>query len=232
VFEGLVALHDDPSIAAFPKTGAPLSVSAIHAASEKLRGAYGAGGWDEAKVSHVVELDGGGKARVKIVVVEGSRATVGKITFVGVGGGREAGLRKAVELSEGAPLDADRLARAILLVAAFYYDAGFVNVKVEEPKRTKAADGTTAIAFRITEGPVFRVGKLSVSRVDPATQKDILANLKVKRGEIFNRSKLKADLADIESRTQKSGKPLSAEPETKVDAKAGLIDITLAVKER
>jgi outer membrane protein insertion porin family len=231
-FEGLVALKDDPSVASFPKAGARLSVPAIHAASEKLRVAYAGAGWDEAKVDHVVASDGAGKVRVKIVVVEGARAKAGKVTFDGVGGGREAALRKAMDLPEGTPLDPDRLMRSILSAAAFYYDSGFINVKVEEPKRTKAADGTTTLAFKISEGPMFRVGKLSVSKVDAAMQKEILANLKVKSGEVFNRSKLKADLADLEARSSARGKPLTAEPETKVDPKAATIDITLAVKER
>jgi outer membrane protein insertion porin family len=231
-FEGLVALKDDPNVAAFPKAGAALSAPAIHAASEKLRTAYAAAGWDDAKVEHVVEPDGPGKARVKIVVAEGARAKVGKVTFEGVRDGREAGLRKAMELPDGTPLDPERLMRSILLVAAFYYDNGFMNVKVEEPKRTKAPDGSTTLAFKISEGPVFRIGKLSVSKVDAALQKEVLAGLKVKSGEIFNRSKLKADLEDLESRSRKNGRPLSAEPETKLDAKAGIVDITLAVKER
>lgn len=231
-FEGLVAMKDDPSLASFPKAGAPLSVPAVAAASEKLMTAYAMNGFEEAKVDYAVEPEGEGKARLKVLVHEGSRAKVGKITFTGVGAGREAALRKAIELSEGAPLDPDRLVRSMLLISVFYYDRGFINVKVEEPKRTRGADGNTALAIKITEGNVFRIGKLSVSKVDAATEKEILGGLKVKSGEVFNRSKLKADLEDLETRSRQKGKPLSAEPETKVDAKAGVIDITLAVKER
>lgn len=230
-FDGLVALKGDPSVAEFPKAGAALSIPALHAASEKLRAAYAGAGWDEAKIAHEIEPDGQGKARVKIAVTEGPRAKIGKVTFTGVRGGRDAGLRKAVDLEEGAPLDPERLMRAILSVAAFYYDNGFINVKVEEPKRTRAADGTTALSFAVTEGAMFRVGKLSVSKVDAATEKEILAALKVKSGEVFNRSKLKADLEALEARTRQKGKPLSAEPVTKVDAKAAVIDIDLAVRE-
>lgn len=231
-FEGLVALADDPKVASFPKVGAPLDVAAIHASSEKLRQAYESGGWDEVKVSHVIEREGAGKARVKIVVTEGARTKVGKITFEGVHGGREAGLRKAMELEEGAPLDHERLMQSVFRLAAFYYDVGFMNVKVEQPKKNRAADGTTAISVKITEGPVFRIGKVSVRGVEPPAQKEILAGLKVKSGEIFNRSKLKGDLVDLESRSRAKGRPMSAEPETKLDAKTGVVDITLAVKER
>lgn len=231
-FEGLVALKDDPKAASFPKVGAPLSPAAIHASSEKLREAYATGGWDEVKVNHVIEPEGAGKARVKIVVTEGSRTKVGKITFEGVHGGREVGLRKAMELEEGAPLDSDRLMQSVFKVAAFYYDFGFMNVKVEQPKRNRAPDGTTAISVKITEGPVFRIGKLNAKGVDAATEKEVLAGLKVKSGEVFSRRKLMADLVDLESRSRAKGKPLSAEPETKLDAKTGIVDITLAVKER
>lgn len=230
-FEGLAALKDDASIAGYPKSGTPLDISDIRRASEKLRAAYVARGWDEARVDHVVVPDGAGHARVKIIVTEGARAKLGKVTFTGVGGGRDARLRKAMGIDEGAPIDPETLMRAIVALAAFYYDSGFVNVKIEEPKRTRAADGTTALAFAVTEGPVFRVGKLSVSKVDGTTEKEILSNLSVKSGEIFNRSKLKADLEALEARSRQSGRPLSAEPTTKVDAKARLIDVDLAIRE-
>jgi outer membrane protein insertion porin family len=230
-FDGLVALKDDARVASFPKVGAPVSVPAISVASERLRSEYVAHGYEDAKVSHVIEPDGAGRARVKIAVAEGARSKVGKVTFDGVRGGREAGLRKAIELDEGSPLDPEKLTRAILGVAAFYYDNGFVNVRVEEPKRVRASDGTTSLSFAIVEGPLFRVGKLSVSKVDDATQKEILSALKVKSGEIFNRSKLKADLEALATRTRQKGKPLSADPETKVDPKAAVVDINLAIRE-
>ena len=105
-------------------------------------------------------------------------------------------------------------------------------MKVEQPKRTRAADGTVAISVKITEGPVFRIGKLSVRGVEPPMQKEILTGLKVKSGEVFNRSKLKADLVDLENRSREKGRPLSVEPETKLDPKAGIVDVVLAMKER
>lgn len=224
-FEGLSALANDPAAQGFPRKGAPTSRAAIHAAAAKLRDAYAARGWDQATVTPVIEPDG----KVKIKVVEGQRAKFGKFAFEGAQGGRDVPLRKAIEVEEGATFNEDVLERAGLLVNAFYYDRGYLNVKVAPPKRTRAADGTTAITFPITEGPVFKIGAVRVSKADPQTEKDFLANLKFKSGEVFSRAKVVADLEAFRARSRQRGKPLDVEPQTELDPKKGIVDLDFVV---
>lgn len=220
-FEGLSALANDPAAQGFPRKGAPTSRAAIHAAATKLRDAYAARGWDQATVTPVIEPDG----RVKIKVVEGQRAKFGKIAFEGAQGGRDVPLRKAIEVEEGATFSEDLLERAGLLVNAFYYDRGYLNVKVATPKRTRAADGTTAITFPITEGPIFKIGSVRVSKADPQMEKDFLTHLKFKSGEVFSRAKVVADLEAFRARSRQSGKPVEIEPRTDLDPKKGIVDL-------
>lgn len=224
-FEGLSALADDPSAQSFPRKGAPTSRAALHAAAAKLREAYASRGWVEATVTPVIEPDG----RVKIKVVEGQRSKFGKIAFDGAQGGREVPLRKAIEVEEGGTFSEDLLERAALLVNAFYYDRGYLMVKVEAPKRTRAADGTTTITFTITEGMAFKIGSIRVSKADPQTEKDFLGRLKFKSGEVFSRAKVVADLEAFRARTRQSGKPLDIEPQTELDPKKGTVDLDFVV---
>lgn len=224
-FEGLSALANDPAAQAFPRKGAPASRAAIHAAATKLREAYAARGWVEATVTPVIEPDG----RVKIKVVEGQRAKFGKIAFEGVQGGRDAPLRKAIELEEGATFSEELLERAALLVSAFYYDLGYLNVKVDTPKRARAADGTTAITFAVTEGPVFKIGSIKMSKADPQTEKEFLAAITFKSGQVFSRSKVVADLEAFRARTRQRGKPLDLEPQTELDPKRNVVDLDFVV---
>ncbi len=229
--KGLKGLKDESVLAELPKRGAPLDRAALRRATDKLRQAYASAGWDEAKVEPVVVRDQDGGARLEIVVTEGTRAKLGKVTFDGAKGGREVGLRKAIELEEGAPVSEEQLMRAALLVNAFYYDNGFLNVRVEDPKRTRATDGTTAVTFAITEGPIFKIGSIKVSNVDQATEKDVLASLKVKPGEVFNRQKVMADLASAKAMLGLRGRAVTIEPETELDPKTGTVKITLAVRD-
>lgn len=227
-FEGFGPMKDERTSDALPKPGAPLRLAEIHALCEKLRSAYVSSGWDDAKVTHVVEPAGPGRVRLKLVAAEGTRAKVGKVTFDGATPGNHAPLRKMIELADGEPLSPDRLERAGLLVTAFYFDRGHLDVKVEEPKRTRGADGTTAIAWKVVEGPVYRIGKVAVSGLSGDAQTAALAKLTVKSGEVFNRTKVKADVDALDRRLA----PSSAEPETKIDRKTRTVDLTFAVKIR
>lgn len=221
----------DSTLVKLPKVGDPLDVATLVAVTHKLEEEYASRGWDEATVTHSVTAEGEGGARVKIAVVEGRRARVGKVTFEGVQGGREPALRKALQLEEGAPLGEDNLTRSALLANAFYYDRGFLTVKIDEPKRTRAADGTTAIKFAITEGPVFKIGTLRIKKVDTTTEKTLLAAMQSKPGDVFNRSKVIADLETIRSRAGKNGNPVTAEPQTELDAKKGIVDIVIVLSD-
>jgi len=225
-FEGLVGLVQDPVFAEFPTVGAPLSIPALHGAVQKLKDEYVSSGWPDATVSHSV-TDG----RVTIVVVEGGRNKIGKVTFEGAQGGREVGLRKAVNLEEGTPLYENQVSRAALLASSFYYENGYMAVRIDTPKRERAADGTVALTYPITEGPIFRIGKIKVTKVDTATEKQILADLTIKSGEIFRRSELIADLHALTEKSRNNGRKLTAEPETELDAKRGVVDLTLAMRE-
>ena len=132
-------------------------------------------------------------------------------------------------MEEVATFSEELLERAALLVNAFYYDRGYLTVKVAAPKRTRAADGTTAITFPITEGAVFKIGSVRVSKADPQTEKDFLTHLRFKSGEIFSRAKVVADLEAFRARSRQRGKPLDVEPQTELDPKKGIVDLDFVV---
>lgn len=215
---------------AFARQGAPLDIPKLEAAEKKVRETLVEDGWDDAKLTHEITLEREGRVHVLIRLVEGPRAKVGKVTFEGARADLVGGLRKAVELDEGAPFSPDRIERAGLLVSAFYYDRGFLTVKVDTPKKTRAADGATAIAFPIVEGAVFKIGKLVAKGGDAGVEKDVMAKVKTKPGAIFSRSKLVTDLEAIRAMLKERGKPsATVEPETELDPKKGVVDITLRI---
>jgi len=216
----------------FAKQGAPLDIPKLNAAEKKVRETLVEDGWDDATITHEITPERDNRVSLVVRLVEGPRSKFGKVTFEGARADLVAGLRKAVELDEGAPFSPDRVERAALVVNAFYYDRGYLTVKVDTPKKTRAADGTTAVAFPIVEGQVFKIGKLvAKGGGDAQLEKDVLAKLKTKPGEIFSRSKIVTDIEAVRALLKERGKAsATVEPETDLDPKKAVVDITLRIR--
>ncbi len=234
--DGLVALRNDEAALALPKQGDALDPGALFATLRRLKEHYLAEGWDDAALNLSVDPEPGAsvpsRARVRITVVEGARSKLGKVVFDGARDGRDVGLRKAIEMEEGAPVSEALAERAGLLVSAFYYENGFMNVRVAAPVRDRAKDGTVRVSFKITEGPVFKIGKIRATKDGAALEKEILGKVKTKPGEVFRRSKLKADLDAVRDMFQARGEKVEVEPSTQLDPKKGSVDIDLVVTKR
>lgn len=234
--DGLVALRNDEAALALPKQGDALDPGALFATMRRLKEHYLAEGWDDAALNLSVDPEPGAsvpaRARVRITVVEGARSKLGKVSFDGARDGRDGGLRKAVELEEGAPISEALVERAALLINAFYYENGFMNVQVATPVRDRAKDGTVRVSFKITEGPVFKIGKIRATKAGAALEKEMLAKVTTKPGEVFRRSKLQADLAAVRAMFEARGEKVDVDPSTELDPKKGLVDIDLVLTKR
>lgn len=226
---GATATGEDAA-AALAKPGDPLDIPKLFATEAKIRESFVDDGWDDAQVAHDIRFEGDGRANVTIKVTPGVRQKVGKVTFDGAQAALVAPLRKAIEMDEGTSFGPARLERAALLANAFYYDRGFMTVRIDTPKKARGADGVTAISFKIVEGPVFRIGALKAKGVDAATEKDVLSKFTSKPGEVFSRAKVVKDLDAIRALLKDRGKPnATVEPETDLDPKKGIVDITVGI---
>lgn len=216
--------------AALAKPGDHLDMPKLFATEAKIRESFVDDGWDDAQVAHDVRMDGDGRAHVTIKVTPGVRQKVGKVTFDGTRPDLVAPLRKAIELPDGASFGPGQLERAALLANAFYYDRGFMTVRIDTPKKVRGADGVTAITFKIVEGPIFRIGTVKAKGVDAATEKDVLSKFTSKPGEVFSREKVVRDLGAIRKLLEERGKPnATCDPETALDPKKGTVDLVLAI---
>ena len=73
-------------------------------------------------------------------------------------------------------------------LTAWYYDHGYVTVRVDEPK-VERHEGALAVMIHIQEGAQFTVGKVAVEGKDvQPTPEAVLASLATKAGEVFERS--------------------------------------------
>jgi outer membrane protein insertion porin family len=141
----------------------------------------------------------GGKVEVVVQVGEGERWTIEAIRFVGAKKLKEAELKKVLKSSVGqvwreavSELDAAAL-------SSLYYDRGMVNVSIKPSLEGRA------LVFTISEGEVYRLGKLSLTGFELPGGAEVLKALESKRGAVFSRATLQRDLERIKDRAAKKG---------------------------
>jgi outer membrane protein insertion porin family len=167
-------------------------------------------------------------------VTPGPRFTIASIGFPGARIIPEADLVKALDTKSGTvnmvgrTLDVDALGENLLQISLLYYERGMISHRMGEPTITESTSGdaTLKIEVPITEGPIFRLGKITFAGplLGPLSRYE--SALGIKPGEVFKRSKLKAGLERIRAMHQAAGQTAEAEPETTVD----LVTTTVAMK--
>ena len=85
-----------------------------------------------------------------------------------------------------------------LLIADFYLNNGYINVKVGEPV-IKLSDDKSALLvdISITEGDQFRIGEIGFKGELLYTEKELRQKLKSIPGEIFSRANIRTDIGTL-----------------------------------
>jgi outer membrane protein insertion porin family len=201
--------------------GLPLDPSLLAKVVEELRAEYLAKGFTEVQVAWKDTDVGTNQVDVSIEITPGKATTITTVEFKGNTHAKKAELMKAIAgtLVPSSPWNNDLVDRASLLVSAYYYDHGFINVAVDPPK---PSGGSSPATFSITEGDQFRVGKIDVKGVPDADAKKYLAMVTVKKGDVFSRKRMQEGIVKIQAAAQ-----TQVEPVTNIDAKKKTIDVTL-----
>jgi outer membrane protein insertion porin family len=172
----------------------------------------------------------GERIDVCAVVDAGPRFAVDRVAFPGSKQIGERDLRAALRTRDGAVNAPGGVYRADLLeedrpyLLALYYERGMVDVRVGDPVITlDAVRGRVRVAVPVQEGPVYRIGKLTVKGVVAKERGALLGPLV--RGRVFAR----AEVAEANQRMQQwlkaHGRERDVWPETHLDAERRTIDL-------
>lgn len=132
----------------------------------------------------------------------------------------------------GAPYRPDLLEPDRLRILSLYYDRGYLNVAVGEPRAMRdPARRQLRVEWPIDEGPVYRIGKLAFRGKLRAPERRYRELLGIGPGETFGRGRVAAGLAEIRAFHERLGHPASAEPETELDPHAHTVDVTVRIAE-
>jgi outer membrane protein insertion porin family len=196
-----------------------------------LREAYLTAGYEDATVTPETKPAGDGLIDVHMVIHEGIRSRIGAVTTKGATPALEAGLLKASGLVRGEPIAPEVLSDAPVRMSAFYYESGHITAKVNVERGTRAADGSVPLTIDVTEGPVFKVGKIQLAKsdLDAAATHRLLASLRTKSGDVFRRSVVAADIEAVKHAFSDRGRIVDVQPATDVNPTKHTIDIAFEI---
>jgi outer membrane protein insertion porin family len=170
----------------------------------KVKKLYADEGYYLAEVETTTIKKSNTDVRVVFKINEGKKILIREIRFEGNRAFTNKKLKKAMEtkekwflswLTDAGTYKEDVLKNDANLIADLYYNNGYANVKVGEPKVELAADKKALIVtIGITEGDQFRTGSIGYKGELLESEGELAKKVKLKTGEIFNRSILRTDV--------------------------------------
>jgi outer membrane protein insertion porin family len=113
-------------------------------------------------------------------------------------------------------------------LTAWYYDNGYINVRVDEPQVERKSDGLY-VTIKIAEGDQFKVGEINFAG-DVRSDLDLRKDLELVPGDTFRTSKLRQDILKITDKYGDVGYAfVNIEPETEIEPEKKTVDITYRV---
>ena len=186
------------------KPGDTLNEATLQADREKISKYYADKGFTEADVSYKTAVNEKlGTAHVTFTVNEGGKTVIGSVTFEGNSAIKTKDIRKVVKtqkkgllnlFSSGAGrLNSDQLDADVAAIRDLYQGRGYMDAKVAAPEVRR--DGARVdVAFSITEGEQYHVGKVTYVGAKVFTLDEITANAKVKTGAVYTPQNVRADV--------------------------------------
>jgi outer membrane protein insertion porin family len=115
-------------------------------------------------------------------------------------------------------------------LTAWYYDHGYVTVRVDEPQVEREGDGLV-VTVKIEEGEEFHVATVGLEGENlPADPAPLLAGLESKAGEVFSASGVRDDVQQLVTRLSDDGYAFAkVEPATEVDVEDKTVDVRFQV---
>jgi outer membrane protein insertion porin family len=203
----------------------------------KIKKLYGDDGYYLAEVEPVVVKTSSTDLAVTFKIVEGNKILIRTINFDGNKSFSNRKLRGVMEtqekwflswLTNAGTYKEEVLKNDTALIADFYMNNGFINVKVGEPV-VKLADAKDALEayIGITEGDQYKVGEIGFKGELLESAAELKMKLKSESGELFSRAVLRTDIFTLTDVYADKGYAFAnVNPLTRADAEKKTVDLT------
>jgi outer membrane protein insertion porin family len=180
----------------------------------------------ENQVSLVYKVDEGKPVRISKIILEGARAFTPRQ------------LKRVMQTKEkwflsfitgAGNLDNEVLKTDIERLTAFYYDLGYIDVKIDEPVVQRTKKGLQ-VTIKIDEGDQYKVGTVDIGGELLPDMTKAREKLSLSPGEIFRTGKLRDDITTLTEIYGDQGYAfVNVTPETDVSRAQKTVDVTYKV---
>jgi len=141
-----------------------------------------------------------GGADVRIQVIEGKRAKVSEITFVGNNSVESSYLRKVMQqrrrnfmswLTGSGSYNPDVLSADMPVVRDVYVNQGFLDVKISKPEIKDLKKNRINIIIDIEEGSQYRLGEIDIQGISLFSKEEVFAVITNQTGDVASNMELR-----------------------------------------
>ncbi|MFN8642163.1 MAG: outer membrane protein assembly factor BamA [Candidatus Binatia bacterium] len=206
---------------------------------EEAKSAYEKKGYLDADIRYETTPVGENEVDVTFLVDEREPVRIEHIEFEGNTHFDDSDLARIMQTSErgilspitgSGNLDREVLKTDTERITAFYYENGYIDVRVDEPKVERGADGLT-ITVKLDEGEQYHFGTIATAgetlpELDAAEQ----GTFEAQEGEVFKPSLLRQDINAItEAYGDRSYAFVNVTPATNIDQADHRVDVTYTI---
>ena len=206
---------------------------------EEAKNAYEKKGYLDADIHYETTPVGENEVDITFVIDEHEAIRIRDIAFEGNKEFSDSDLKKIMATKErwifsfitgAGNLDREVLNTDAERITAFYYENGFIDVRVDEPKIERDKDGLT-VTFKVDEGERYKFGDIKVvGETLPEAVAPEAPALHAQTGETFQPSKLREDINAISDYYGDIGYAfVNVTPETDIDAANKAVNVSYRV---
>ena len=219
-----------------------LNLDKVKENSELIRKLYFSKGYYGVKVEYKVDYLETNEAIVTFTVSEGPKGHIQKIVFKGNKKIKASELKKVMTtkrrnilsiITKTGTLDEDVLKNDLQLLTAYYFDHGYLEAKLSEPKIDLSNPKKIRIEIGIVEGPRYHLGNIDFKGDVLTTKEALFKVLKMKRGDTYSNTAIRREVNALMANFADQGYAyVEVNPETSVDNKNLLVHLTFEIEKK
>ena len=219
-----------------------LNLEKVKENSEQIRKLYFSKGYYGVKVEYKVDYLETNEAVVTFTISEGPKGHIQKIVFKGNKKIKSSQLKKLIAtkrrnifsiITKTGTLDEDILKNDLQLLTAYYFDQGYLDAKIPEPKINLSNPKKIRIEIGIVEGPRYHLGNIDFKGDVLTTKEALFKVLKIRRGGVYSNTIIRREVNALTEKFANMGYAyVEINPEISVDNKNLLVHLTFDIEKK
>ena len=219
-----------------------LNLEKVKENSEQIRKLYFSKGYYGVKVEYKVDYLETNEAVVTFTISEGPKGHIQKIVFKWNKKIKSSQLKKLMAtkqrnissiITKTGTLDEDILKNDLQLLTAYYFDQGYLDAKIPEPKINLSNPKKIRIEIQIVEGPRYHLGNIDFKGDLLTTKEALFKVLKIKRGDVYSNTVIRREVSALTEKFANQGYAyVEINPDISVDRMKLFVHLTFEIEKK